>query len=117
MNRILHQDLELVPILRKQLEFEIVRNARRAPRLCDRLEPAHHEAADFLLVVDEAVRVAYDGERGRHARDCPGHDVEVLGGIEGHVDAGHAAELACPLAAAVHQRCAGDVAFVVGAFP
>ena len=64
MDRVFHQDLELVPVFRKQLEFELVGNARRIPRLGDRLEAAHHQPADFLLVVDEAVGVANDRQAG-----------------------------------------------------
>src|SRR5260221_2353405 len=54
-----HQRLELVPILRQQLEGEIVRDAVDPPWLGDRLETTHEEAADLLLVVDEPVGIAH----------------------------------------------------------
>jgi hypothetical protein len=56
MDRVGHQDLELVPVLGQELELEAVRNRRDVPRLGYGLEATHHEAADFLLVIDEAVR-------------------------------------------------------------
>ena len=117
VDRVLHQDLELVPVLRQQLELEAVRDRRHVPRLGDGLEAAHHEAADFLLVVDEAVGIADHGQVGRHAGDRLRDDVEVLGGVERHVDAGAAAELARPLPGAVDERLAADLAALVAARP
>ena len=64
-------DLELIPVLGQQLELESVRDARRVPWLGDRLEAAHHEAADFLLVIDEAVRIADDRQARRDAGESP----------------------------------------------
>jgi hypothetical protein len=66
-----------------------------------RLEAAHQQPADFFLVVDEAVRVAHHRQHRVHARDAVGDDVEVLGRVQRHVDAGQRAELARPLAGAV----------------
>ena len=117
MNRVGHQDFELVPVLRQQLEFEAVGNRRHVPRLGLGLESAHDEAAHFLLVVDEAVGIANHRKVGRDAGDRPGDDVEVLGGVERHVDAGAAAELARPLAAAIDQGRAANLAGVIGARP
>ena len=71
VNRVGHQDLELVPVLRQQLEFEAVGNRRHVPRLGRGLEAAHDEAADFLLVVDEAVGIANHRKVGRDAGDRP----------------------------------------------
>ena len=59
-----HQDLELVPVLGQQLELEAVGNRIDVPRLGHRLEAAHHEAADLLLVVDEAVGIADHRQSG-----------------------------------------------------
>ncbi len=117
VDRVLHQHLELVPVLRQQLELEAVRDGRHVPRLGDGFEATHHESADFLLVVDEAVRIADHGQVGCHAGDRFRDDVEVLGGVERHVDAGAPPELARPLSAAVDERRAGDLAALVAARP
>ena len=101
-----HQDLELVPVLGQQLELEAVGDRVDVPRLRLRLEAAHHEAADLLLVVDEAVGIADHRQVGRDAGDRLGDDVEVLGRVQRHVDAGEAPELARPLPAAVDERLA-----------
>src|SRR5438105_5519575 len=42
VERILHQDFEVIPILRQQLELEAIGNPLDVPWLCDRLETAHH---------------------------------------------------------------------------
>src|SRR5262249_56648467 len=55
VDRRAHQRLELVPILRQELELEMLGNAAHAPGLRHRLEAAHEQAADLLLVIDEAV--------------------------------------------------------------
>ena len=51
------------------------------PRLGDRLESAHDDAADFFLEVDVAVGIADHRHVGRDAGDRLGDDVEVLGAI------------------------------------
>ncbi len=117
VDRVGHQDFELIPVLGQQLELEPFGDPRRIPRLGDRLESAHHEAADFLLVVDEAVGIADHRQRGRHAGNRLGDDVEVFGGIERNIHAGHAPEFARPLAAAVDEGLAGDFAFVRVSLP
>ncbi len=117
VDRVFHQDLELVPVLRKQLELEVVGNTRRIPGLGDRLEPAHDQPADFFLVIDEAIGVADDGKRRRHAGDGLGDDVEMFCGIQGNVDARQFSEFARPLTTAVDERLAGCLTFIVAALP
>ena len=58
MNGVLHQHFELVPIFRQQLKFEALGNPLDVPRFGDRLEAAHHQSADFLLVVNKSIRIA-----------------------------------------------------------
>src|SRR5262249_14394819 len=58
VNRRFHQRLELIPVLGQKLELEILGNAAHAPGLRDRLEPAHEQAADLFLVIDEPVGIA-----------------------------------------------------------
>ncbi len=108
MDRIAHQDLEMVPVLGQQLEFEAVGNRIDVPGLRLRLESAHDETADLLLVVEVAVGVADHRHVGRDAGDRLGDEIEVLGGVERHVDAGETPEFARPLSGAVDDRLAGD---------
>src|SRR6185312_17074847 len=96
-----HQDLELVPVVLQEREFEIVGNAVHAPRLGVRLETAHHQAADLLLEIDVPIGIAHDRQVGMHAFDLAGDDVTVLGRMHRDSDAAHFADLARPLARAV----------------
>ena len=109
---LLHQEAEVLPVLRQQRELEVDRDAVHPPRLGHGLEAAHEQAADLLPHVDVAVGVAQHGEIARDAGHRLGDDVEVLGGVQRHVDAGHPPDLAPPHAGAVHDHLAGDVAAV-----
>ena len=117
MDRIAHQDLEVVPVLRQQLEFESVWDRLDVPRFRLGLEAAHDEPADFLLVIQVAVGIANHRHVGSHAGDRLGDEVEVLGGVERHVDAGEAPERASPLAPAIDECFAGDRALVIRGSP
>ena len=111
--RVVHQDLEVVPILFQQLEFERVRDVvGRHPRLGLRLEAADDEAADLFLEVRVAVGVAQDRQVGVHTVDVLGDHVEVLGRMQRHVDACHRADLFGPLPGAVDDDLGLDVALV-----
>ncbi len=103
-----HQRLELVPVFGQQLELEFLRDAVHAPGLGLGLETTHHQAADFLLEIDESVRIAHHRQHRVHAGDAFGDDVEVLRGMQRHVDARHGAECPRPLASAVDQHGAGN---------
>ena len=76
---VLHQGLELVPVLAQQLKLKVRWNRVHAPGLGHRLKAAHQQAAHLFLVVDVPVRIAQNRQVGRHARDLLGDDVEVLG--------------------------------------
>ena len=104
MQRVLHQDLELVPIVGQKLEREIVRDAVHAPGLGVRLEAAHHQAADLLLEIDVAVGVAHHGQFRRDPAMRLGDDVHVLGRMQRDRHAAHLADLARPLPGADRQH-------------
>jgi hypothetical protein len=104
-----HEGFELVPVLVEQFKLEGARNGVHLPGLGLGLEAPHDQAADLFLVVDEAVGVAHHRQHRMHAIDLSGDDVEVLGGVERHIDPGQCAELACPLPCAVHQHFAPHV--------
>ncbi len=103
MDGVVHERLELVPVLGQQLVLELLGYAVHAPGLGLGLEAAHEQAADFLLEVDAAVRVAHHGQHRLHARDALGDDVEMLRGMQRHADARLRAELPRPLAGAVDE--------------
>ena len=115
--RALHQHREVLPVLVEQLELEGVRDLLgRDPGLGLGLEPADDQPADLLLDVGPAVGVAQDRQVAVHPLDLVGHDVEVLGRVQRHADAGQRADGLGPLAGAVDDDLALDVA-VVGAHP
>ncbi len=107
----------MVPVLVEQLELEGVGDLLGGdPRLRLRLEPADDEPADLLLDVGPAVGVAQDRQVAVHALDLLGDDVEVLGGVQRHPDPGQGTDRLGPLAGAVDDHLALDVA-VVGVHP
>ncbi len=109
--RVVHQNLEVVPILVQQLEFERVRDRiGRHPRFGFGLEAADHQPADFLFEVRVAVGVAQDRQVGVHAVDGFADDVEVLGRMQRDVHTGHRADLFGPLPCAVDDDLGLDVA-------
>ena len=82
---VVHQDLELVPVVGQHAELEIVGNDVLVPRLGLGLEAAHQETADLLLEVDVIVRVAEirrvagrDGDGVRE--DLREHRAELIAG-------------------------------------
>ena len=56
--RLLHQDLKVLPVLGEEREREVGGDAVHAPGLRDRFEAAHEQPADFFTHVDIAVGVA-----------------------------------------------------------
>ena len=108
---LVHQHREVLPVLVEELELEGVRQVvGRAPRLRLGLEAAHDEAADLLLEVGPAVRVAHDRQVRVGALDRLGHDVEVLAGVQRHGHADQVAQRLGPLAGAVDDDVALDAA-------
>ena len=110
-----HEHLEVLPVLVEQLELEGIRDGiRRDPWFGLRLEAADKQAANLLLDVGPAVRVAQDRQVAMDALDLVGDDIEVLGRVKGDVDAGHRADGVGPLTCAVDDDLGLDVP-VVGA--
>ena len=69
LERLLHDRREMVPVGIEQRELEIGRQAAGRPGNRIRLVAAHHEAADLLLKIGEAVRIAQRRQPARHAVD------------------------------------------------
>jgi len=80
------------------------------------LEAADDQPADLLLEVGVSVRVAQDGHVGVHSGDGIGHDVEVLGRVQRHVDPRHRPDLLGPLPRTVDDEFGVDVPGI-GAHP
>jgi hypothetical protein len=111
-DRLLHEHAKVLPVIGQQREREILGHAVHAPRLGHRLEATHEQPADLLAHVDVAVGVTEHRQVAAHAVQRLGDDVEVLGGVQRHVDAGHAADVAPPQAGAVHHDLTRDVAVI-----
>ena len=109
-DRLLHQHLEVLPVLGQQREREVSGDPVGPPRLGLGLEAAHEQTTDLLPHVDVPVGVAQHRKIGRHPGHGLGHDVEVLGGVQRHRDPGHVTDLARPHARAVHHDLARHVA-------
>ena len=102
--------LEVVEILRKLVEAEIVRDrlTERRPRLCDRLEGAEQDLAGIFLVVGAFVGNAQHRKLAQPG-DRLGDDVEMLAGVQRHGNARHRADAMRPHSGAVDHVLAGDV--------
>ena len=113
VDRAVHQDREVVPVLLEQLELERVgQRVGRDPRLGVGLEAADDQPADLLLDVGIAVRVAQDREVPVHPVDLLGDHVEVFGRMQRHGHAAHRADRLGPLAGAVDHHLGLDLALV-----
>ena len=111
--RVVHQDLEVIPILVQELEFERIGNrVGRHPRFGFGLEAADDQAADLFLEVGVAVGVTQDRQVRMHAIDVLADDVEVFGRVQRDVDPGHRADLFGPLPRTVDDDLGLDVAYV-----
>ena len=109
---VFHEDFELVPIVFQKLEEKLVRDTVHRPGFRLGFEAAHHQPASFLLEIDVAVGVAQNGKIGRHVVHRFGDDVHVFGGMKRDMHATHQADLARPLARAVHDAARLDRAVV-----
>ena len=108
-HRLVHEHREVLPVLLEQLELERVGQVvGRPPGLRLRLETADDQAADLLLEVGPAVRVAHDRQVGMGALDRLGHDVEVLARVQRHGHSDQVPQRLGPLAAAVDDEVALD---------
>ena len=68
------------------------------------LEQPDHDLAGFLANVGAVARIAQDRQQRVHAVDGLGDQVVVLGGLQRHIDAGQAPDLARPHAGAVDDE-------------
>ena len=109
--RLLEYGRDMVEIIRKLIEFEILGNAVHAPGLCLRFESTHQDFACVFLVIGAFVRHAQHRKRAKIGNGFR-HDVEMLAGVKRHIDARHPAHIARPHAGAIDDRLAGDMPFV-----
>ena len=110
-HRELHDRRKVIEVAVEQLKLERARNAVDRPRNRVWLVATHHQAADFLLVVGQSVRVAQRRQVARNLRcELLGDHVLVLHRHERHVHADRCAKRACPLPAADHDLLTLDAA-------
>ena len=105
MHGIVHDDGEVLPVLVEEGELEGVRDpVGRDPRLGHRFEAADEQTAHLLLDVGVAVGVTQNRQVAVDALDLVGHDVEVLGRVQRHRDAGHRSDRVGPLPGTVDHH-------------
>ena len=112
MDRVVHEDFELIPVFIEQLELEGRRNRIHLPGLGPGLKTAHHQSTHFLFVVDETVGVAHHRQHGVHTGNDVGDDIKMFRRIERHVHAGKPAQLPRPLTGAVDDGFAAHIALL-----
>ena len=86
--------------------------APHAPRLGHRLKEAQHQPAHLVAIIGKQARVFDDGHVPPHPLYRLCDQVVVLGGVQGHVDAGHLAQFARPHASAVDHVFGLDLSLV-----
>ena len=100
----------MVEIFGQLVEAEILRDARHAPGLGDRLEGADQQLAGILLEIGLLVRHPQGRQVAGQARNALGQDVEMLAGMQRHIHPGHAADRMPPHAGAVDHVVGDDIA-------
>ncbi len=108
----LHVRHHAVPVGLDVVEAEVLGDAVHAPGLRDGFEEPEHDLAGLLADVGRVAGIAEDRQHPVHAFDRLGDQVVVLAGLQRHVDARHAADLARPHAGAVDDELGLDVAAV-----
>ena len=98
----------MLPVFRKQLEREILRNAVQRPRDRVWFVAAHAQTAHVLLPIGEPIRIAQGRQVRGHPLDGFGDQILVLHGLQGHRHVCHAPDLLGPLTSAVDDDLATD---------
>ena len=104
----------MVHVLGQFVEFEVLRDARHAPRFSHRFKSADQQLASVFLVIQALIRLAQDRQIARQAVNRFGHHVEMLTGVQRHIDASQATDLTAPHAGAIDHQIGGDIASVGG---
>ncbi len=86
----------MVPVFRQGAETKITRNAVKIPNFCFGFEKAGHDLAGLFLEIGVIARIS----NNRHTPFRPverfSHYVEVLTGLERHIDTDRFREVTCP---------------------
>ena len=102
MERRVHQDAEVLPVLVEELELKGVGKLIGCdPGLGLGLEPTNDKTTDLFFEVGVSIRVTKDRKLSMDAIDLLGHHIEVLGGVQRHGHARHGPNRLGPLAGAV----------------
>ena len=102
--------LEVIPVIVEKLKGETLRNPVKRPRLGVWFITAQNEAADFLLEIGAAVRIAHGGEAVRGALHRFRHDILVLDRLKRDRHVGQRTDFARPEAGTDDRLFACDAA-------
>ena len=96
MTRSFENGSYVIPILRQCTETKITRNAVKIPNLGFGFEEAGHDFSRLFLEIGVVAWIADNRHAPFHSVKRFGHDVEVLAGLKGYVDANRFCEMPCP---------------------
>ena len=98
----------MIEVFGQLVELKAFGDPVHAPGFGFWLKGAQQDLSRVFLVIGAFVGNPKDRHLGQTA-DAFGHDIEVLAGLQRHIDARHLANLMAPHARAVHDHVAGDV--------
>ena len=102
---------DVVPVLRQRAEGEVPGHTVEVPHLAPGLEESGHDLAGLLLEVGVVAGVAQHRRVGVQAERLA-DDVEVLAGLQRHVDPDLGGEVAGPDSGGQHHRLGVDAALL-----
>ena len=98
------QRLNVLQVIGQLVKTEALGDAFHAPGLGHGLKPAHQQLARVFFEIRAAIGVAQHWQVGRQALHGLGHDVEMLGRMQGHGGTGPGTQFMGPHAGAVDHR-------------
>ena len=108
VERVMHHWLEMVPVLGKQLEGEIMTDPLRIDRFAHRLETADEKAAGIITDVEMPVMIRQCRQVAADAVHRLGQQIEMLARPGRHLGPGHGGGLAAPQPCAQRDGVAFD---------
>ena len=112
VERVMHHRLEMIPVLGKQLESEIMTNPFRIDRFAHRLETADEQAAGVIADVEMTVMIRQCRQIAADAVHRLGQKIEMLARPGRHFGPGHGGGLAAPQPRAQRDGVTSDGAAI-----